>query len=176
MPFLLCGIINTHNRQLLFIASLIAIMFTTALFIEDYYFLMPCPLCNLQRILLIATGICILFTVITTKIKLFTYIFKIFGLLFSALGLCVALRQIYLQYSPPQILKSCNADLTQIMHKYPLLDGLKIILKGTGDCAKIDFTLFGLSLAVWSALCFLFLSVMLIRSLFISFKNNNGEH
>jgi protein dithiol:quinone oxidoreductase len=43
----------------------------------------------------------------------------------------------------------CGPGLNFIMDVFPLWEAIAMVLKGSGDCAKIDWTFLGLSMAGW---------------------------
>lgn len=71
----------------------------------------------------------------------------------SVAGLGLALRQIWLQHLPEDKVPSCGASLEFMMEVLPLREVVERVLKGTGECAVVDWTLMGLSMAQWSAIC-----------------------
>ncbi len=49
-----------------------------------------------------------------------------------------------------------------MLEMYAPFEVLKRTLRGTGDCAKVDWTFLGLSIAEWSVICFTTLLVVLV--------------
>jgi len=49
-----------------------------------------------------------------------------------------------------------------MIETFPLKRALPMIFRGGGDCSKIDWTLFGLTLANWSFIAFTVLTVLLL--------------
>ena len=47
-----------------------------------------------------------------------------------------------------------------MLEVYPLFDVLKLALRGSGDCALVDWTFLGASIAEWSLLWFVAILVM----------------
>jgi disulfide bond formation protein DsbB len=71
----------------------------------------------------------------------------------AGFGAFVAARQSFLQWYPPEIM-SCGRDFYGMIESVPLKRAIPMIFKGSGDCAAIDWTFLGLSIANWSFLCF----------------------
>jgi len=127
-----------------------------AMWIEYNYMLVPCPLCTLQRILFAISGALCVILLLYDKI-----IFQLGLLLSSLLGATIAGRQVWLQSFPADIPHSCSAGLLQLIHKYPLLDFIKVIfINSSSECSHIDYTITGLSLAAWSLMIFIILSII----------------
>ena len=77
----------------------------------------------------------------------------VLAILMAVLGALVAARQSWLQWYPPEI-ASCGRDLFGMIENFPLQRVVPMLLKGSGDCTKIDWTFLGGSIANWSFLCF----------------------
>jgi len=111
----------------------------------------PCPLCLVQRgfyYAVIAT-----FAVAAIHGRGAT-VYGSVAALFAAGGLASAGRQVWLQHLPPERVPQCGPDLFFMLDNFPLSKTLKTLVAGTGECAKVDWTFLGLSIAEWSALCF----------------------
>jgi disulfide bond formation protein DsbB len=76
-----------------------------------------------------------------------------------AVGGAVAARQVWLQSLPPEQVPACGPDLAFMLKAWPLTRTLRQVLSGTGDCAEIDWTLFGMSMAVWALITFSVLGI-----------------
>jgi disulfide bond formation protein DsbB len=87
-------------------------------------------------------------------------IYALLGFFVALIGLAFSLRQIYLQSLPPSLVPGCGPGLNFLFKAYPFLDALKIILQGSGDCAKIDWRALGLSLADWAGMYFVLLMIL----------------
>jgi disulfide bond formation protein DsbB len=132
----------------------------------------PCPLCILQRIAVILLGVISLIALIHHPKPLGIRIYASLGLLSSLFGLATAARQVYLQSLPPDQTPACGPGLNYLFHVLPVDQAIMIVLKGTGDCAKVDWRFLHLSLAGWSAILFLGLSLLLIW-IWIKPRNTN---
>jgi len=49
-----------------------------------------------------------------------------------------------------------------MFQNFPLFDTLKLMLSGTGDCAKVDWTFLSLSIPAWTLSAFLMLAALSI--------------
>lgn len=127
-------------------------MLLFGLYLQHAVGLEPCPMCIVQRYLLLLVGIfCIL-----AALPLHRAGFIIFGSLASVAafaGAFVAARQSWLQWYPPEVV-SCGRDLYGMIENFPLQRVLPMIFKGGGDCSKIDWTFMGGTIANWSFIWF----------------------
>lgn len=105
----------------------------------------PCPLCLVQRgffYVVLAT-----FAVGAIHPRAF---YAIFAALFALGGAAAAGRQVWLQHLPPDKVPQCGPDLFFMLENFPLSRTLKTLVAGTGECAVVDWTFLGLSIAEWS--------------------------
>lgn len=120
-----------------------------ALYAEHVLMLMPCPLCVFQRMAVIALGIVFLIAALHDPAGRGRYVYT--GLIGAAMlgGVAVAGRHVWLQHLPPGEIPSCGPGFDYIMESFPLSDALALIFTGSGECADIDWELFGLSMPAW---------------------------
>lgn len=147
---------------LIFCTTLIVI----ALYMEHVLDLEPCPLCIIQRVLFILVGLTSLIAVLHNPLpstgdgrrpaaRAYAFLLS----LFAMLGAAVAGRQVWLQHQPADQLPSCLPSLDYMIDVLPFRDMLGLLLSGTADCAKVDWTFMGLSIAEGSLLAFIGLSL-----------------
>lgn len=141
----------------LFIASVIGMAF--ALYLEHGQGLEPCPLCIFQRVGLIGLGIISLIAFLHNPIsQFFKRIYAFLGLVAILWSAGVAARHVWLQHLPPDQVPSCGPGLDYWLNTLPLKSVFEQVLKGSGECAKVDWTLLGQSLPVWSLAFFVVLA------------------
>ena len=141
---------------LAFCAGLIA----AALYFQFTGGLDPCPLCISQRIMVILVGCVMLAAVVHRPGRHGTRVYAAAGFLAAIAGASVSARHVWLQHLPPEEVPSCGPGLGYMIENFPIGDTLKAMLSGTGDCAKVDWTLFGLSMPAWVLLCFVGLAAV----------------
>jgi disulfide bond formation protein DsbB len=73
----------------------------------------------------------------------------------------VAARQTWLQWYPPEVV-NCGRDFYGMIENFPLQRAVPMIFKGSGDCAKVDWTFLGGSIANWSLLVFSGIAVLML--------------
>ncbi|MBD7976908.1 MULTISPECIES: disulfide bond formation protein B [Pseudomonas] len=138
---------------LAFVASLL--IMGGALYLEHVVGLEPCPLCVVQRIAVIAFGLVCLLAAVHGPARLGRRIYAALALLSAAGGAAIAGRQIWLQGIPADELPACLPSLDYMLEALPFQETLRLLLHGTADCAKISWTLFGMSIPEWSLLAFI---------------------
>jgi protein dithiol:quinone oxidoreductase len=125
----------------------------------------PCPLCILQRLFFLVIGLGGLIAALHNPKSLGIRIYSGFLVLLSMMGAAVAGRQVWLQHLPPDQVPECGPGLEYMLEVYPLSETLAKILKGTGDCAEVDWTFLGLSIAEWALISFIVLTAVSVLQL-----------
>jgi len=131
-----------------------------ALFIEHYMLLEPCPLCILQRIMVIITGIIALLAAIHNPRELGIKVYGVLVIAAAGTGGGIAIRQLWLQSLPKDQVPACGASLDYLLDVFPVMDVLSMILTGDGTCAEVLFTFLGISIPGWTLVGFVGLVVI----------------
>ena len=129
-----------------------------------YYFqfarhLEPCPLCIFQRLFYLAAGLVFLVAAIHNRARI---IYGILSGIFSLGGAAVATRQVWLQHLPADQVPECGPGLNYMLEAFPIGKTLRMVLRGSGECAKVDWRFLGFSMAEWSLAAFIFLFILAI--------------
>lgn len=120
----------------------------------------PCPLCISQRIAILLTGLVFLAAAIHNPGLAGTRAYAIGGALAAMAGASISTRHVWIQHLPPDQVPECGPGLEYVMQNFPLAETVKLMLSGTGDCAKVDWTLLGFSMPAWTLLAFLMLATL----------------
>ena len=126
-----------------------------ALFIEHYMLLEPCPLCILQRIMVIVTGIIALLAALHNPGEPGIRIYGGLAIAAAGTGGGIAIRQLWLQSLPKDQVPACGASLDYLLDVFPLTDVLSMVLTGDGTCAEVLFTFLGISIPGWTLVGFI---------------------
>lgn len=127
-----------------------------ALYVQFTDHLAPCPLCVSQRLAYAAVGVVFFIGAIVNPQRLWGRALWLLCAIAAALaGVALAARQVWLQIMPPQLAQPCGPSLDFVRDTQGIPGIIKALLLGTGDCSKVDWQLFGLSMPMWSLLCFL---------------------
>lgn len=120
-----------------------------ALYAQRVLMLMPCPLCVLQRMAVVALGVIFLASAIHDPSGWGRRVYAALILLASGSGIAVAARHVWLQNLPPDQVPACGAGYDYIMETLPLTDALRTIFSGSGECAEVLWQFLGLSMPGW---------------------------
>jgi protein dithiol:quinone oxidoreductase len=121
--------------------------------------LVPCPLCIFQRIAFIATGAVFLIAGLhAPRSTAGQRAYGLLSLVAAGVGVGIAGRHVWLQHLPPDQVPSCGPGLDYLRELMPLTSVVRKVLTGSGECARVDWTLLGLSMAEWGLVWFLLLA------------------
>ena len=142
------------------IGNLIGFLACAGMLAFGYYLefavgLEPCPLCIIQRLLLLAVGIAFLAAALhhpagRAGAGLYGGVIALFALL----GVAVAGRHVWLQYLPPERRPACGPALDHLLSTFGPIEGLSRVLRGSGECGVVDWTLLSLSIPEWTLAAF----------------------
>ncbi len=131
-----------------------AAMAVALFYFQRHLGLEPCPLCIFQRISVMVLGALFFLGLLFGPTGLAR---RLFGLLLSLAalgGIGIALRHLWLQYGSHQEL-GCGPGLEFMLENDPLPKVIADVLRGTGDCGEIVWSLFGISIPGWTLLLLL---------------------
>ena len=146
------------------VAALCAGLMAFALYLQHARGIEPCPLCTLQRVAYVATGIIALIGLASPAAARSRWLpvalaFPVLG------GLVVAGRHVWIEHFPVPS-RECGAqDLGYLTQVLPLGKLLPAIFRGTGDCSVVQWRFLGLSIAEWSLVFFVILLAVAVMLL-----------
>lgn len=126
-----------------------------ALYFQSRDGLDPCPLCIFQRVAYLAAAAVALVAAGHGPGRRAARVYASLLGVASLAGAGIAGRQVWLQHLPADRVPECGPGLEFMLEMYAPFDVVKRVLRGTGDCAKVDWTLLGFSMAEWSLACFI---------------------
>lgn len=140
----------------------IASMLFAIYYLEGVLFLEPCPLCMVDRAILVVIATVCLIALVHNSSGVMRWVYTSIATLFSGLGIAVAARHIWLQGLPPDQVPECGPDLNYMLEVFPLGDVIKRVLTGSGQCAEVSWTFLGMTIAQQTLLLFIVLSIMIL--------------
>jgi protein dithiol:quinone oxidoreductase len=120
-----------------------------ALYAEHVLGLEPCPLCVFQRVAVLAVGFVFLAAYAHNPRALGAKVYGSLVVLAGGAGIAFAGRQLWLQSLPEDQVPECGPGLEFIMDVFPFWEAVTMVFRGSGDCAEVDWSLFGISMAGW---------------------------
>ncbi|SDN61487.1 disulfide bond formation protein B [Vreelandella arcis] len=145
------------------------LMMAVALGLEHLGGLEPCPLCIFQRVAVIATALVLLIATLHNPAgRAGKVVYGVLGLLTAGTGAFIAGRHVWLQSLPADEVPSCGPGLDYMMDILPMQEVVAMVLTGSGECANIDFSLWGLSLPAWTLIGFALLLLIPLRMIVLA--------
>lgn len=147
----------------IFLFTLVAMAF--ALWLQYDQHLEPCPLCIFQRVAMMATGAVALLAFLQGPGRAGRRVYAGVTALAALAGVGVAGRHVWLQHLPPDQVPSCGPGLDYWLDTFPLFEVIGKVLRGSGECAEIDWVFLGVTLPGWTLVVFVVLLVVAVWQL-----------
>jgi disulfide bond formation protein DsbB len=147
-------------------AVICALLLAFGYYLQYVKGLEPCPLCMVQR------GFFFLMLVFFAAGALhgrWSLLYGGLAFVSAAGGAATASRQVWLQSLPPDKVPQCGPDLFFMLENFPLSRTLEKLFYGSGECAVVDWTFLGLSIAGWALACFVALG---LYAIWLAFSNS----
>ena len=145
----------TRQRPLFVAGFLICVaLMATALTLQYAWKLDPCPLCVLQRVLVIALGVLFLIAAVHGPGRIGRRVYGALTVILGVLGIIVAGRHVWLQNLPADQVPECGPGIEYLLDAFPLREALSIVFRGSGECADVQWMFLGLTIPGWTLLIF----------------------
>lgn len=144
--------------SLAFFAS--ALILAGAFYLEFAKGLVPCPLCQSQRMLLGAFAAVCLVARLRVSGQGGARRYALTALLLALSGGLLAVRQIWLQAHVVVPSAQCARPLGVLVEQGAYHEVVQALLLGSAECASINWSFLDLSLPEWSLLAFLVLAAL----------------
>ncbi|UNU74204.1 disulfide bond formation protein B [Moraxella nasovis] len=149
----------------LFIMSVVATL-VAIFYFQKHLGLDPCPLCIFQRIGVWIMGAFAFIGMLINPKKVWAKLSVWLGMMIGVLwGIGVAARHVWLQHLPADQVPACGPGLNYWVETLPILQVFEQVLKGSGECAVIDWQLLGISIPEMTLAMFGVFGVVLIMGL-----------
>jgi disulfide bond formation protein DsbB len=109
----------------------------------------PCPLCIFQRVGVAAAALLFLLAALHNPRRWGAPVYGVLLVLAALATIGVAGRHLWIQHLPEGSVPACGATLSYMLEVFPLSDVIRKVLSGSGECARITWSLFGVSMPGW---------------------------
>lgn len=109
----------------------------------------PCPLCEFQRIGIALIGLVFVLAAVHGPRRWGARIYGTLLVLAALATIGVAARHVWIQSQPPGTVKSCGASLNYMLQIFPPGEVIRKVLTGSGECARVNWRLLGLTMPAW---------------------------
>lgn len=166
--------LNSLNSRKYFLGLFIFVlgMLLYAYYAQYVQGLFPCNLCILQRFGFIGVFLVALAAMLHNPGLLGQRVYLFLSVLSAGAGMSVGMRQIWMQRQPPKLFSECGSDLNNLLNNLPLSEVFNALFYSSGDCAKVDWTFLGFSMAEWSVAMFILIIISALFMFFISSRDH----
>ena len=131
-----------------------ALLLVAVLYFQEYLGLEPCYLCITQRVFVASVGIIFLFAAIHNPNPRGQKIYAGLGLLGAVGGSYFSAKQLWLQNLPEDNIPTCGPPVDYLFDVFPASEVITMLIRGDGNCAKVQWELLGVSMPGWELLMF----------------------
>jgi disulfide bond formation protein DsbB len=135
-----------------------------ALYAQHILGLEACPLCIIQRMIIITLGLVLAVAALHAPRGAGARVYAVLGALVAAVGMGVSGWHVRLQNLPPAEVPACGPGYDYIIDAFPLRDALSMIFTGSGECAEVNWAFLGLSMPAWVFIWFAALGALAIAA------------
>ncbi len=148
------------------------------LIVAAYYFqfvaeLAPCPLCIFQRIVFVFMALFFLMAALHNPRSRGKLVYDFAALIPTLIGIFIAGRHVWLQHLPKDEVPTCGPGLNYLLDTLPFGEALDHILRGSGECAEVSWTMMGFSMPELTLGVYTGFALILLYSIKQNFKTRN---
>lgn len=152
---MLFSILMNHRWQSVHLIGFLfaSTMLGVALYLQQVEFLLPCSICVYLRVLTILYGMTSLLALFYRPHDWGKFVYRGLFMLYSIGGVVLSLYLFTLQKHSTSLF-SCEQGAAEAFLHWPLGRVLNLLFASYGDCEVMATSVFGMSLAAWSVICF----------------------
>lgn len=131
-----------------------ALLLVAVLYFQEHLGLEPCYLCITQRVFVAVVGIIFLCAAIHNPNPRGQKIYAWLGLVGAIGGSYFSAKQLWLQNLPEDNIPTCGPPVDYLFDVFPASEVITMLIRGDGNCAKVQWELLGVSMPGWVLLMF----------------------
>jgi disulfide bond formation protein DsbB len=124
-------------------------------YFQNHLGLEPCYLCITQRIFVIAIGIICAVGAVHNPSLFGQKIYAVLSTVAAIAGGYFSSKQLWLQNLPEDQVPACGIPVDYLLDTFSLSEAVSMLLRGDGNCAEVQWQLFGLSMPAWVLMAFI---------------------
>ena len=158
---------SLNNRNINLLCGLICVssLLIAKFYFEDYLGLEPCYLCITQRAFIAIAGLLFFIWALHDPKRLGARIYALLVLSATNAGAYFSLKQLYLQSLPEEQVPQCGPPVDYLFETFSNFEVIAMLLRGDGNCAKIQWEFLSLTMPGWVLLIFIVLIAASILNL-----------
>ncbi|MGH8161612.1 MAG: disulfide bond formation protein B [Gammaproteobacteria bacterium] len=118
----------------------------------------PCALCIFERIVTAVLGLVFLIALLHHPRRWGRWIYLALIVIVAGIGVYISSRHLYIQLHPQAIMSCGGASLKVMMAHLPFTEVVRLVLRGSGECAHVDKVL-GFTLPGWVLVAMVLLGI-----------------
>lgn len=130
-----------------------------ALYLQHFRNLEPCPMCIFQRVAMLGAGLFFLLGALHAPKRGGRWVYAVLAAVAALIGAAIAGRHVWLQSLPPDQVPACGPTLDYLLGMMPVSEVVETVLRGDGNCAKINAAWLGISLPGWTLVAFIAMAI-----------------
>jgi disulfide bond formation protein DsbB len=119
----------------------------------------PCPLCVVQRMIVIAMGVIFLIAGLHNPGRIGASVYAGLACVAGGIGVAVAARHVWIQAQPRGTVASCGMSLDYMLESLPFTDVIGKVFGGSGECAEAGWLFLDLGIPAWTLVFFVAMTV-----------------
>lgn len=139
----------------LFVFTTCAALIAGALYMQHSMGLTPCYLCITQRAFVILVGVIALIAFLHNPAETGQRRYGVLVVLSAISGAFFSIKQLWLQSLPEDRIPACGPPADYLFDAFPFQQALSMLLRGDGNCAKVQWALLGISIPGWVLAAFI---------------------
>jgi disulfide bond formation protein DsbB len=149
-----------NNRVINFTGAFICAssLVIAVVYFQQHLGLEPCYLCITQRAFVAAVGVIFLLGAIHNPQGTRQKIYPIGAIAAALGGGYFSAKQIWLQNLPEENIPVCGPPVDYLFDVFPASEVISMLIRGDGNCAKVQWELLGFSMPEWVLLIFIILA------------------
>ncbi|OJA00287.1 disulfide bond formation protein DsbB [Rickettsiella grylli] len=147
---------------------LCALTLAVAVYLQYKVGLIPCPLCIIQRFLIMLLGLLFLMGGLFNFESITRCFLHTLTFLVATAGTVVASRQLWLEHFPSDKLISCQAAIAQLSTSTYFHKIVELFFQGTSNCGSGAWRFLHLSMPAWTLIIFILLAAISLRQVYIN--------
>jgi len=127
-------------------------------YFQQYLGLEPCYLCMTQRVFVALAGVIFLIAALHNPLRRGQNIYSGLGIAVSLGGGFFSIKQLRLQNLPEESVPACGPPVDYLFDVFPASEVITMLIRGDGNCAKVQWELLGISMPGWVLIVFAILA------------------
>ena len=158
---------SLNNRDINLICGVMCVssLLIAKFYFEDYLGLEPCYLCITQRAFIAIAGLLFFIWAAHDPKRLGARIYALLVLSATSAGAYFSLKQLYLQSLPEEQVPQCGPPVNYLFETFSNFEVIAMLLRGDGNCAKIQWEFLSITMPGWVLLIFIVLIAASILNL-----------